>query len=134
MSKPLSLPIHLHIELRNLRSEGCVGNLLGRGLLPSCLLAPTSFHLFYSWNNSSSNGVITEGSTKNYALQWGNWVAQSVKHPTLDICSGHDLTVVRSSPTSGSVLRRVCLGSSLSLSLSLPFPCSQSLSLKINTL
>ena len=24
---------------------------------------------------------------------WGAWVAQSVKHPTLDLGSGHDLTV-----------------------------------------
>ena len=24
---------------------------------------------------------------------WGTWVAQSVKHPTLDLSSGHDLTV-----------------------------------------
>ena len=31
-------------------------------------------------------------------------MAQSVKHPTLDFGSGHDLRVVGSSPTSGSVL------------------------------
>ena len=31
-------------------------------------------------------------------------MAQLVKHPTLDVGSGHDLRVVRSSPTSGSVL------------------------------
>ena len=31
-------------------------------------------------------------------------MAQSVKRPTLDFYSGHDLTAVRSSPTSGSVL------------------------------
>ena len=29
----------------------------------------------------------------------GAWVAQSVKHPTLDFSSGCDLTVVRSSPS-----------------------------------
>ena len=35
----------------------------------------------------------------------GAWVAQSVKHPTLDFSSGHDLTVVRLSPAWGSALR-----------------------------
>ena len=32
------------------------------------------------------------------------WVAQSVKRPTLDFGSGHDLMVMRSSPMSGSIL------------------------------
>ena len=32
------------------------------------------------------------------------WVAQSVKHPTLDLGSGHDLMVVRLSCVSGSML------------------------------
>ena len=36
-------------------------------------------------------------------LSQGAWVAQSVKRPTLDFGSGHDLTVVRSSLASGSV-------------------------------
>ena len=34
----------------------------------------------------------------------GAWVAQSVKHPTLDFGSGHDLRIMRSSLPSGSVL------------------------------
>ena len=34
----------------------------------------------------------------------GTWVAQAVKHLTLDFSSGHDPHVVGSSPTSGSVL------------------------------
>ena len=34
----------------------------------------------------------------------GVWVAQSVKHPTLDLSSGHDPRVRRSSPALGSVL------------------------------
>ena len=29
---------------------------------------------------------------------WGAWVAQSVKHPTLDLSSGLDLRVMSSSP------------------------------------
>ena len=49
-------------------------------------------------------------------------MARLVKHPALDFGSGHDLTVVRSSPMSGFVLskRGDCLGFSLSLSLSTP--------------
>ena len=35
---------------------------------------------------------------------WGAWVALSVKCPTLDFGSGHDLTGVRSSPMLGSTL------------------------------
>ena len=34
----------------------------------------------------------------------GAWVAQSVKRPTLDFGSGHDLIIVRLSPAVGSVL------------------------------
>ena len=44
-----------------------------------------------------------------------SWVAQSVKHQTLDFGSGHDLRVVRSSPTSGSVLTAWSLLGILSL-------------------
>ena len=56
---------------------------------------------------------------------WGAWVAQLVKHLTLDISSGHDLTVGET-----EALIRLCADSveptwdslSLSLSLSLPLP------------
>ena len=41
---------------------------------------------------------------KGNRLVRGAWVAQSVKHPTFDFCSGHDLRVMGSSPTSGSAL------------------------------
>ena len=34
----------------------------------------------------------------------GGWVAQSVKHPTFDLGSGHDLEILRTVPASGSVL------------------------------
>ena len=37
------------------------------------------------------------------------WVAQSVKCPTLDFGSGHDLVVVRSSPIWGSTLSKELL-------------------------
>lgn len=34
----------------------------------------------------------------------GAWVAESVRRPALDFCSGHDRRVRRWSPASGSVL------------------------------
>ena len=65
------------------------------------------------------------------------WVAQSVKHPTLDFSSGHDLTVQELQPHIG-----LCADSAqsllgvLSLHLSVPLPrlhvCALSVSLKIN--
>ena len=33
--------------------------------------------------------------------EWGTWVAQSVKLPTLDFGSGHDLTVCEFEPSTG---------------------------------
>jgi len=41
---------------------------------------------------------------KKYWHPQGAWVAQSVKCPTLDFGSGHDLRVGRLSPILGSVL------------------------------
>ena len=49
----------------------------------------------------------------------GTWVAQSIKHPTLDFSSGHDLTVVRLSPTLSSTLSMESAWDSLSLFLPL---------------
>ena len=63
----------------------------------------------------------------------GAWVAQSVKHLTLDSGSGHDLTVCEFEPHI-----RLCVDSTeptgdfLSLSLSAPPRLSLPLSLKIN--
>ena len=56
----------------------------------------------------------------------GRWVAQSVKQPTVDFCSGHDLMVVRLSPESGSTYSqwRVCISLSLPLPLLLPWHTS----------
>ena len=34
-------------------------------------------------------------------IDMGTWVAQSVKHLTLDFSSGHDVRVMRSSPMAG---------------------------------
>ena len=45
----------------------------------------------------------------------GAWVAQLVKHPTLDFNSGHDLRVLGLSPVSGSRLSMESSGPSLSV-------------------
>ena len=80
----------------------------------------------WCWDNKYS----AEMSEKS----WGAWVAQSVKHLTLDLGSGHDLTIREVKPHIG-----LCADSagpawdSLSLSLSLPFPvCTPPLSLLSN--
>ena len=64
-------------------------------------------------------------------IRRGALVVQSVKFPTLDFGSGHDLTVPEFKPHTGLC---ICLGFSLSPSLFLPLPCSLflSLSFKIN--
>ena len=63
-------------------------------------------------------------------------MAQSVKHQTLDLGSGHDLTVCEMDPTLASEPTAWSLLGVLSVPLSLPLPrlCSLSLSLKINKL
>ena len=64
---------------------------------------------------------------------WGAWVAQSVKHLTLDFSSGHDLMVHEIEPHCG-----LCADSVEpawdSLSPSLSAPPMHTLSLKINKL
>lgn len=44
------------------------------------------------------------GMVDSNSHSWGTWVTQSVKHPTLDFGSSHDLEIVRSSPVSSSLL------------------------------
>ena len=54
-----------------------------------------------------STAVVTQNGNGYLYLKegWrGTWVAQSVKHLTLDFSSGHDLRVVRPSPALDSVL------------------------------
>ena len=41
--------------------------------------------------------------TRKFRGSKGAWVAQEVKHPTLDLHSGRDLGVVESSPVLGSM-------------------------------
>ena len=67
----------------------------------------------------------------------GAWVAQSVKHLTLDVDSGHDLEVRGFEPQVGLCADSVepaqdSLSPSLSLCLSPSCLCFLSLSLKIN--
>ena len=45
--------------------------------------------LRFYWKNTFSKGLGV----------WGTWMAQLIKHRTLGFCSGHDLRVMRSSPT-----------------------------------
>ena len=54
---------------------------------------------------------------------WGTWVAQLVKHPTLDFGSGHSLIVHGLKPHVGLCAdsARTCLGFSLPLTLPLSF-------------
>jgi len=63
----------------------------------------------------------------------GTWVAQSMKCPTLDFCSGHDLRVLGSSPVHGvgSALSVESAWDSFSLSLCTPplSACAHSCSL-----
>ena len=66
-------------------------------------------------------------------LLWGAWVAQLVKHPTLDFGSGHDLIVHGIESYIGlctDLMAWAYLG--FSLSLSLPFPASMSLFLALS--
>ena len=73
--------------------------------------------------------VIQRGKT------WGTWVAQSVEHPTPDLCASHNPRVVGLSPVSGSkwsLFEILSLSLCLSVSLSPPSPaCALSLSIKI---
>ena len=66
----------------------------------------------------------------NIMQPWDTWVAQSVELPTLDLGTGYDLRVVRSSPVWGSLLSGK--SASLPLSLLLFSPHSYVLSLKIS--
>ena len=71
----------------------------------------------------------------NIGKYWGAWVAQSVKLPTLDFGSGHDIRVHEITPSCALYWwHRACLAFSLSSSISAPslIAPSLSLSLKIN--
>ena len=68
---------------------------------------PTTFHVERRCTNGQcGNGTNSGGLLSDIAnCWWGAWVAQSVKHPTVDFGSGHDLRVSRNQATpSGTVL------------------------------
>ena len=67
------------------------------------------------WNFSYFGDTLD--AIKVIGQSWGAWVAQLLTCSTLDFGSGHDLTVVESSPMSGSVLGVQPAWDSLSLSL-----------------
>ena len=60
----------------------------------------------YSKLSDKNISNLTNYPLKEYLILGGEgtWVAQLLRRPTLDFSSGHDLTVVRSSPALGSVL------------------------------
>ena len=60
------------------------------------------------------------GSGMRVHRKWGTWVAQPIKHMTLDFDSGHSLRVMRLNPTMGSTLSKESIWDSLPLCLSLP--------------
>ena len=63
-------------------------------------LFPSSALFCQDFMNFKEKGLFRSG----IPLLWGTWMAQLVEHLTLRFCSGHDLKVVRSSTTSGSML------------------------------
>ena len=65
--------------------------------------------MVHAGKSSISNGAVSSRRQlsialwlSKYAGYWDAWVDHSVKRLTLDFTSGHDLTVVVSSPTLGS--------------------------------
>ena len=74
---------------------------------------------------TNSEELVSRPHIKN----WGIWVAQSVKHPTLGFSSGHDLTVSEFDPVLGAALAVQRLLGIFSLPLSAPLQLVLSLSL-----
>ena len=91
-----------------------------------------------SWEPASDSGspslslplLLALCSFSKINRHWGAWVAQLVKHPTLDLGPGHDLTVGEFEPR----IRLCTISDWHSVSPSLcPSPaCALSLPLKIN--
>ena len=77
---------------------------------------------------NKNKGKVSQ-AFKNKANSFGAWVSQSVKCRTLDLGSGHDLTVHEIKPHIRLCWQLGdCLGYSLSPSVPLSLPCSHSLS------
>ena len=83
----------------------------------------------HSWHNEQQEEREQE---KNF---WGAWVTQSVEHPTLDLSSGHDLTVREFEPHVGLCAGGVEPAWDFVSPSFCPYPaCACALSLKINKL
>ena len=65
-------------------------------------------------------------------VSWGAWVAQPVKHPTLDFGSGHDLTVGEFEPCIRSRVRTGRLPGILSLPSLCPSSACGALSVSLS--
>lgn len=72
-------------------------------MLPYYKTSVTKLQMFYYKSNSS---YIVEHLKTDLRTDsaWGAWVARSFKLPALDFGSSHDLSVMRLSPMSRSVL------------------------------
>ena len=87
--------------------------------------------MLYYWHILSAEKLKHVNLRNKKEKSWGTWMAQLVKHLTLDFGTSDDLTVVRSSPTSGPELAaQTCLGFSRPLCLSLV--CVRTLSFSQN--
>ena len=94
------------------------------------LLSPLTAHNTAHWNIYMEHNLQLR-----VFLILDTWVAQSVKRPTLDFGSGHDLTVREIESRIRFCADSACLLGILSLPLSLPSPLlalSRSLKIKIN--
>ena len=80
-----------------------------------------------AWGLTKEDTRLRPRDKTGVAKKTAAWGARPVKRQTLDFGSGHDLTVVSSSPASGSVLTPA--GDSLSLPLSLRPSPTHSLSI-----
>ena len=64
-------------------------------------------HIQFQYKSCLIFLIIPSEEAKGRDKDWqGIWVAQSVKHLTLDLSLGPDLSVVRLSPMPGSMLSR----------------------------
>ena len=99
----------------------------------SCFLQSTPskgvLHTVITWGKEQHQHSHTYDTIINTRKTRGAWVAQLVKHGTLDFHSGHNLTVVTLSPTSPGFLHAehgACFRFSLSLSLCFSPACTLS--------
>ena len=88
------------VEHLHLAQAKVLGSLIGLPMGSLLLLLPMSLPLSFSVSYQSINQSIL----KKENLKMGTWVAQLVKHLTLDFSLDHDLRVVKLNPALGSAL------------------------------